>query len=61
MEKGTFDMIGRKGAADAAFRPVGTKHEMLNDELAAPLEKLSERLFTVPRIEDVCLLHPDPG
>ena len=60
VQQGAFDMVGRKGAADAALLPGGTKHEMLNDELAPPLEKLGERLLTVPRIEDVCL-HPDPG
>jgi hypothetical protein len=45
----------------AALFPAGTKHEMLNEQLAAPLEKIGQRFPAIRAFEDVVLLDADPG
>src|SRR3546814_4040838 len=54
------DVVGREGAADAAFLPVGGEHEVLDDELAAPVEEVGQRLPAFRGVEGVVLpdLHP---
>ncbi len=47
-------------AADAAFRPVGTEHEVLDDKLAASVEQIGERLRAVGSVEHVVLFDLDP-
>ena len=48
-------------AADAAFRPVGAEHEVLDDKLAASVEQVGEGDLAVRSVEHVVLLHLDPG
>src|SRR5436853_6243993 len=52
-------MIGQIGAAFATLFPALTKHEMINDQLAAALEQISQRLFSVWAIKHIFLLDLD--
>src|SRR5438874_3200091 len=49
-------MIGQIGAAFATLFPARTKHEMINNQLAAALEQISQRLFSVFSIKHIFLL-----
>ena len=40
MGKGVVDVIGDKRTTGAACFPAGTKHEVVHDELASPIEQL---------------------
>ena len=57
----THGVVEFERAADAAFRPVRAEHEVLDDELAAPVEQVGERLLAVRAVEHVVLLDLDPG
>src|ERR1700720_4735682 len=54
-------MVGVERAADAALLPPGTEHEMLDDQLAASVEEVSERLLALRAIENIGLFDLDPG
>src|SRR5713226_10266028 len=60
VDQDAVHVIGTKRAADAAFLPVGPKHEMLDDQLAASGEQIGEGLLARRRVEDIVLfdLHP---
>src|SRR5262249_3831865 len=51
---------GPEGAALAAGFPFGAEHEVVDDELAATLEEVGERLPAARALEDVRLVDPDP-
>lgn len=63
MHQRAFDMIGSEGTADAARFPTGAEHEVMDDQLAAPVEQIGERHVATERIEDIFLLdlHPRQG
>src|SRR5437763_4391269 len=52
-------MIGQIGAAFATLFPARTEHEMINNQLAAALEQISQRLFSVWAIKHIFLLDLD--
>src|SRR6266446_4585828 len=53
-------VVGPERATDAALPPPGAEHEMIDDQLAAPVEQIGEGFPAVERVEDIFLLHPDP-
>jgi hypothetical protein len=55
------EIVRPEGAVLAALLPIGAKHEVIDDELAAALEQLAQTLAAVGPVEDVLLLDPDPG
>jgi hypothetical protein len=61
MDRGTVEMIGKKGAAWAALFPTRPEHEVIYDKLAAPIEQVSERLFALRPIEGILLFNLLPG
>src|SRR5260221_9035850 len=61
MRAGAVDMVGHEGAAGAPFRPARTEHEMLDDQLAASVEQLSQRLPALWAVEYIGLVDLEPG
>ena len=61
MERRAVEMIGKIGAARAAFAPIGAEHEVIDDQLATAGEEIAERLLSRRRVEHVILLDLDPG
>jgi hypothetical protein len=61
MDESAVDVIGLERAADAAFLPSRAEHEMIDDQLAASIEEVGERLLAVRPIEQIGLFDPDPG
>ncbi len=57
---GAVDMVGAERAAGAALLPVRREHEVLHDELAAPVEEIRKRAFSRRRVENVFLLDLHP-
>lgn len=60
MHECAFDVVGSERAADAPRRPAGTEHEMMDDQLAAPIKQIGERLLPVRSFENILLLYLDP-
>jgi hypothetical protein len=48
-------------AGGASGLVVGPEHEVIDEELRAPLEKVGQRGFAFSCFELVFLVHPDPG
>jgi len=61
MGQRAIEMVGEEGAGGTACSPARTEHEMIDDELAAPLEKLSESLLPGRRVENIGFLDQDAG
>src|SRR5713226_209747 len=57
---GAVDMIGEEGTSYASCFEPWREHEVIDDELAASVEKLRESLAAVRSVEGVLLvnLHP---
>jgi hypothetical protein len=55
-----IEVVGQERAALAPFFPVGTEHEMVDDQLAAAGEEIRERLLAVRTVEDVIPLDSFP-
>src|SRR5258705_10359342 len=60
MHEGARDVIDLEGTADATLLPPGAEHKMLDDQLAAPVEKVSERFLTLRAVENIVLFKLDP-
>lgn len=60
MRDDTDHVIREERAANAAFFPVRSHHEVIDDQLAAAVEQIGEGLTALRRIEHVGLidLHP---
>jgi hypothetical protein len=56
-----IDVVGLERTAVAARLPIGMKHQMMDDELTASVEQVSERQLALRRGEDIDLLDLDPG
>src|SRR5207245_4146423 len=54
------DVIEFERASDTALGPARTEHEVLDDQLAASVEQIRERLLAVRSVEHVLLLDLDP-
>src|SRR5438093_2921412 len=52
-------MIGQVGTAFATLFPARAEHEMINNQLAASLEQIGQRLFSVWSVEEILLLDLD--
>jgi hypothetical protein len=61
MRQRAVGMVHIERAAWAALLPVGSEHEVVNDELASTLEKIRERYFPMRPVEHVILLDLYPG
>src|SRR3989338_6214934 len=61
VQVGAIDMVGQERTARAALLPAGAEHEVVNDQLAASGEEIDETLGTLPALEDIRLVDPDPG
>src|SRR5438270_12157479 len=59
MPVGAVKMIGQIGAAFATLFPARAEHEMINNQLAAPLEQIGQRLFSAWSVENIFLLDLD--
>ena len=55
-----IEVVGQERAGLASFFPVGSEHEMVDDQLAAAGEQIGERLRAVRAFEHVVLLDPFP-
>src|SRR5262245_13412869 len=53
-------MIDLEGAPDALSRLAGCVHEMLDEELTAPVEQVRQRDLTLRGIKDIFLVDPHP-
>src|SRR5262245_59557845 len=61
MHQYPLKVVDLQGAADALPDLTWTHHEMLDEQLTAPVEKMGERHFSRRPIEDVLLLDLNPG
>ena len=61
VHQGSLDVVGFERAADAAFVPARPEHEVLDDELAAAVEQIGQRLLALRRVEQIGLVDLDPG
>src|SRR5438105_1391676 len=57
---GAIEAVGPARAVRAAFTPARAEHEVVDDELAAPVEKFGERLPAVAAFKAVLLFHDLP-
>ena len=60
---GAVNMIGQERTARATFLPflIRAEHEMIDDQLAAPIEEVGERLLALRTVEPIGLFDLDPG
>lgn len=56
----TVDLIREQGAAGTALLPVGAKHEVVDNELAASVEQVRERYRAVGGFKDIVFPDLDP-
>src|SRR5947208_10936882 len=62
MDEAAVEVIGRHRATGAPLRPFRAEHEVIDDQLAAAVEEVRERLLSAVRPrEDIALLDPLPG
>src|SRR2546423_2152717 len=62
MHERAVEPVAQVGAAGAgAERVVGAEHDVVREQLRAPVEELGERLLAVLGVELVLLLDRDPG
>ena len=54
-------MVGHERAARATLLPIRSEHEVVDDQLAAPVEEVGERDLALGRVENVILLDLHPG
>jgi hypothetical protein len=57
----TIEAVGPEGAAGAALLPVGPEHEVVDEQLAAPVEQVRQGARAVGIVEAVLLLDRYPG
>ena len=60
MPVGAVKMIRQIRAAFAALLPSRTEHEMINDQLAASVEKVGQRLLATRPFKNIFFLDLDP-
>ena len=61
MRENAVEAIGQQRAGRAARLLTRTEHEVINQELTAPIEKIGESFPAGGRIENVFLADFDPG
>ena len=60
MREHPVEAVGRRRAGRTASRVAGPEHEVVDDQLRAPVEQLRECARAFGRIEAILLLHLDP-
>jgi hypothetical protein len=60
MQVRPVEVIGEERAAGASRLPAGLEHEVIGDELAAPVEQLGQGLAAALGLEHVVLVDPHP-
>jgi hypothetical protein len=60
MHKCALSVIHVEGTTGAALVPLRAKHEVIDDELASPVEEISESFLAARGIEDIILFDFDP-
>ncbi len=63
MRHRAIKIVGKKRTSRAALIPVRSEHEMIDQQLAAPVEQIGKRFPSRRRIERIILvnLHPWQG
>src|SRR4051794_39457331 len=61
MDADAVEIVRPEGAMRAAGLPVGTEHEVVDDELTSTIEQIGQRPSSTRRFEFVRLLHALPG
>ena len=60
MNGGAVEMVGQERAARAALLPARTEHEVIDDQLAAAVEQVGQRLLATGSVEHIGLVDLDP-
>jgi hypothetical protein len=60
MDTNTIEMIELERASNTALFPTGTKHKMLDDQLAMYAKEIGKGFLAVRTVEDIGLLDLDP-
>src|SRR2546427_13243139 len=60
VDDGAVEAIGNRGTRRTARRVVGPEHEVVDEELRAPAEEVSQRGLSLLGLEFVRLVDPDP-
>ena len=60
MHEGTFDVVDFERAPDALTDLARAQHEVLDEELAAAVEQVTQRHLAAGPIEDILLVDPYP-
>ena len=61
MHQRSVSVVYVAGAAGTPFLPLGTEHEVVDDQLASAVEEVGERFLARGRIKDIVLLDLHPG
>src|ERR1700731_4202491 len=59
MPVGAVEVIGQIGAALATLVPIWTEHEMINDQLTAPVEEIGQGFLAIRSVKNVVLVDLD--
>src|SRR5437868_4350440 len=60
MHTDAIEVVGPERAALTALGPLRPEHEVVDEQLAAPLEQLGQRTGSVDRLEPVALVDAQP-
>jgi hypothetical protein len=61
MHDDAVEVVGLERATFAALLPTGSEHEVIDDQLAPPVEEVGKRLLATGPIEDVLLVYSLSG
>src|SRR5262249_14883529 len=61
MDRDAVEIVGPERARLASLFPIGAEHEVIDDQLGAPVEEIGERKGAIRPLELVGLFHPLPG
>src|SRR5580658_3238487 len=61
MDRDAIEIVGPERARLARFLPLGSEHEVIDDQLRAPVEEIGERESARRPLKLVPLFHPLPG
>ena len=61
VHRNAVEGVGPERAARAALGPVGSEHEVVDEQLAAAVEQLAQRAGTVSPVEAIVLVDVHPG
>src|SRR5215469_7980767 len=61
MNRDAVEIVGPERARLASLFPIGAEHEVIDDQLGAPVEEIGERKGAIRPLELVGLFYPLPG